>query len=82
MGTPRDMTPYAKHAAKLAGTVNAAKARARAAEIAPQFKAAREAGCASLRQVAAYLNNLEITTPRGKCWTATAVANAQRLIAA
>jgi hypothetical protein len=38
------------------GTVNTAKARARSAEIAPQFKAACERGCASLLQVAAYLS--------------------------
>jgi len=59
---------------------NTAKARAPAAEIAPVLKTAREIGCTSLRSIAEYLNGLEITTPRGKRWTATAVANAQRLI--
>lgn len=82
LGTPRDLSAYAKRAGKLGRAANAANAKARAKEIAPQIEAARAAGCASLRQVAAYLNDLEITTPRGKSWTATAVKNAQALIAA
>ncbi len=82
LGTPRDLSAYAKQASKLGCEVNAAKARARAAEIADPLKEARQAGCVSLRQVAAHLNKLGITTPRGKAWTATAVKNAQRFIAA
>jgi DNA invertase Pin-like site-specific DNA recombinase len=79
LGTPRDLRAHAKRASALGCATNSAKARARAAEITPQFKAARDAGCKSLRQIAEYLNNLQITTPRGKSWTPTAVANAERL---
>jgi DNA invertase Pin-like site-specific DNA recombinase len=82
LGTPRDMKPYAKRASKLAGIANATKARDRAQEIAPAIEVAQSEGHTSLRQIAAYLNSLQITTPRGKNWTATAVANAQRLIKA
>jgi DNA invertase Pin-like site-specific DNA recombinase len=80
LGNPRDLSAYAARASAIAQSVNTAKARARALEIAPQIKMARSEGYNSLRQVAEYLNGLEITTPRGKRWTATAVANAQRLI--
>lgn len=81
LGNPRDLSAHAKRAGRLGGDVIAAQARERANLIAPQIKAAREAGNTSLRQIAAYLNGLEITTPRGKAWTATAVKNAQALIA-
>jgi len=80
LGTPRDMSAYAADAAAKGREVNTAKAQARATEIAPQIKAARAAGHKSLRAIAGYLNELEITTPRGKAWTATAVSNALKLI--
>jgi len=80
LGTPRDLSAYAKRASRLAGQVNHSKALARAQEVAPAIAEARSAGCASLRTIAAYLNEREITTPRGKAWTATAVANTLRLI--
>jgi DNA invertase Pin-like site-specific DNA recombinase len=80
LGTPRDLSAYARRASALGRAANTAKARARAAVIAPQIKEARNNGCASLRAIAGYLNGQEITTPRGKQWTAAAVANAQRLI--
>lgn len=82
LGTPRDMSAYAKRASRIAGQVNHAKALGRAQEVAPAIAEAREAGCESLRTIAAYLNEREITTPRGKAWTPTAVANAVRLIEA
>jgi hypothetical protein len=44
--------------------------------------AAREAGKTSLQQIATYLIESGIVTPRGKQWTATAVSNAQKLISA
>lgn len=81
LGTPRDLSAYAARAGRLGRKVIADRARERAQLIAPQIQAAREAGCTSLRQIAAHLNDLEITTPRGKAWTATAVRNAQALIA-
>ena len=81
LGTPRDMSAYAADAAARGREVNTAKAKARAAEIAPQINVARAAGFTSLRAIAGYLNELEITTPRGKAWTATAVRNAMTLIA-
>jgi DNA invertase Pin-like site-specific DNA recombinase len=82
LGTPRDLSAYAKRASALGRAANTASATARAREIAPQIQAARAQGHTSLRRIAEYLNALEITTPRGKQWTATAVANVQRLIEA
>jgi DNA invertase Pin-like site-specific DNA recombinase len=76
LGTPRDMSVYAATAAPAGSAANRRKAIARAKEIQPKIEAARKEGHASLRAIAAYLNNLEIPTPRGKQWTATAVAHA------
>jgi DNA invertase Pin-like site-specific DNA recombinase len=81
LGTPRDMSAHAARASALARAVNTEKAKTRAALVAPAIKSARSAGCASLRQVAEHLDKLGITTPRGKSWTPTAVANAEKLIA-
>jgi DNA invertase Pin-like site-specific DNA recombinase len=81
LGTPRDMSPYAVRASALASATNIEKARARADLVAPAIKAARMAGRDSLRRIAEYLDELGVTTPRGRKWTATAVANAERLIA-
>jgi DNA invertase Pin-like site-specific DNA recombinase len=80
MGTPRDMSPYAVHASALARVVNSQRARARAALVAPAIEAARMAGCASLRRIAEHLDEMGVTTPRGRKWTPTAVANAEKLI--
>lgn len=76
LGTNRDMTAYAKRASVLGQAANRAKAIARAKDVAPQITEARKAGHTSLRAIAGYLNDMEIPTPRGKQWTATAVANA------
>jgi DNA invertase Pin-like site-specific DNA recombinase len=81
LGTPRDMSPYAARASALASAKNTEKAKRRAAEVVPAIKAARSDGCRTLRQIAERLDELGIPTPRGKKWTATAVANAERLIA-
>jgi DNA invertase Pin-like site-specific DNA recombinase len=81
LGTPRDLSAHASRASALGRATITAKAQARAQEIAPQIKAARDSGCVSLRAVAAYLNEQGVTTPRGHQWTATAVANAERFIA-
>jgi DNA invertase Pin-like site-specific DNA recombinase len=82
LGTPRNMSSYAARASALGQAVNSARARARAKEIAPAIEQARAEGHTSLSRIAAYLNQQSITTPRGKNWTATAVANASKLIAA
>jgi DNA invertase Pin-like site-specific DNA recombinase len=81
LGTPRDMTAYAARASAAGRMVIAGNARKRAAEIAPLIAEARAEGCASLRSIAKFLNSREVTTPRGKAWTAGAVRNVQRLIA-
>ena len=81
MGNPRDLSAHAARASALGRAANAAKALERAKLIAPQIEAARAAGCTSLRQIASFLNGLEITTPRGKTWTATAVKNTKALLA-
>jgi len=80
LGTPRDLSAYAARGSAQGVAARVASARSRALEIAPQIAAARASGCDSLRKIAAYLNELEITTPRGKAWTATAVRNVQRRI--
>jgi hypothetical protein len=76
------MSTYAKRASGLGKAANRAKAQDRAKLIAPAIEQAQAEDHTSLCQIAAYLNAQPITTPRGRHWTATAVANAQRLIAA
>ncbi len=80
LGTPRDLSAYAVRAGRKGRAVNTAKAVERAELIGPQIEEARRSGCTSLRQVAAWLNEREITTPRGKAWTAAAVRNTEALI--
>lgn len=80
LGNPRDLSAYAARASALGRAVNAAKARARAKEVEPQIEEARKAGRSSLRGIAEHLNSFEITTPRGRRWTATAVRNVLMLI--
>ena len=82
LGTPRDMSAYQRRASARGNATNSAKARERATLIAPQIDEAVEAGHTSLRAIATFLNERSITTPRGKAWTATAVANARKLLAA
>lgn len=81
LGNPRDLSAHAARGARLGRKVIAARARERAQLIAPQIEEAKAAGCVSLRQIAAWLNEREITTPKGRQWTATAVRNAQALLA-
>jgi DNA invertase Pin-like site-specific DNA recombinase len=81
LGTPRDLSAHAARASALGQATLTLRARERAKEIAPALSAARELGCKSLRDIAEYLNGLEMTTPRGKRWTAAAVRNAQRQLA-
>ena len=81
LGTPRDLSKYASRASALGRATNSARARQRAQEIAPAINRARELGHTSLRNIAGYLNDLEMTTPRGQRWTAAAVRNAQRQFA-
>ena|ERR1700722_11400946 len=76
LGTRRDMSAYQKRASRLGSAANRAKAHKRARLIKPAIEQARTEGHTSLRQIAAYLNGQTITTPRGKQWTATAVAHA------
>lgn len=82
MGKPRDLSVYQAVASAKGGKTMQDKARARAAVIAPAIEAARAAGHMSLRQIAAYLNDQSIQTPRGKSWTATAVRNTLALFGA
>lgn len=76
LGNPRDMTAYSAAASEIGRLANRKKAIQRAKEVAPQIEQARKAGHTSLRAIAAYLSELQIPTPRGKQWTATAVAHA------
>jgi DNA invertase Pin-like site-specific DNA recombinase len=76
LGTPRDLSAYAASASLMGQAANRKKAIARAKEIAPLIEEARKAGNLSLRKIADYLNEGNYPTPRGKQWTATAVAHA------
>jgi DNA invertase Pin-like site-specific DNA recombinase len=80
LGTARDLSAYAASAAVKGRASLLAKAKKHAEEITPQIEAARAAGCASLRQVAAWLNEQGIVTHRNKQWTAAAVRNAERVV--
>jgi len=83
LGNPngsRALRPFMAQASAAGCAVNSAKARQRAQLIAPNIQEAKSAGCTTLRQIADYLDRLGVNTPRGKKWTATAVANAQKLI--
>jgi len=82
LGNPRDLSVYAASASAKGRVVLRARALERASLVAEPIAEARKAGCTSLRQIAAHLNAQEIPTPRGFAWTATAVANALRLIEA
>ncbi len=73
---PPDLSGYQRAASELGCLANRAKARARAQDIAPTIDEARAGGHTSLRQIAAYLNEQGVETPRGKLWTPTAVKNA------
>ena len=85
LGTPgnyvKHLKPHAARAAALGRAALTAAARKRAQEIAPLILEARALGHTSLRAVAGFLNSREVTTPRGKAWTATAVRNVERMIA-
>jgi DNA invertase Pin-like site-specific DNA recombinase len=74
--TPRDVSSYQKRASRLGAATNRAIAEKWALLIAPAIAQARAEGCASLRQIAGYLNAQMIFTPRSKQWTATAIAHA------
>ena len=78
LGTPRPelMKQLQAQASELGCFANRAKALQRAKDIEPAIKDAQAAGHISLRQIAAYLNEQSIQTPRGKLWTPTAVKNA------
>jgi DNA invertase Pin-like site-specific DNA recombinase len=81
LGTPRDLSAYAREAAAVGRASIQANAKKHATEVAPEIQAARQQGCTSLRQVAAYRNDQGVVTPRGKLWTAAAVRNAERMAA-
>ena len=72
LGNPRLRAGTQKSAA-VARAANTERARARAAELRDVIEEARASGRKSLRQIAAYLDGLGITTARGSTWTAAAV---------
>jgi DNA invertase Pin-like site-specific DNA recombinase len=79
LGNPDNLKylkPHAAAASRLGQAANRRKAIVRAKEIAPLIADARKAGNFSLRKIADYLNEGGNPTPRGKQWTATAVAHA------
>lgn len=82
LGTPRDLSAYAAAAGAAGRASLLAKAKQHANEMAPQIKAARVAGCVSLRQVAAWLNERGYVTRKEKHWTAAAVRCVELRLAA
>jgi len=72
-GTP-DLRPYAKQASAASAVARAAKAAARAEDLAPVIEEMRAAGAVSLRGMARELNARGIPAPHGGKWSAMAVA--------
>lgn len=73
LGGDRGAMPPA-HASGLGGSATKAKAAVRAADVAPIIEEIRATGAASLRQIAAGLNERGIPTARGGTWTAVQVS--------
>jgi DNA invertase Pin-like site-specific DNA recombinase len=73
LGNPRLPAGNAQSAA-VASAANAKRAAAHAADLRDVIADARSQGKTKLRQLADYLTALEIPTPRGSTWTATAVS--------
>jgi len=78
LGQRRDMSAYQARGSALGVAQLKAQALARAKIAAQPIADAKAAGCTSLRQIAAWLNNAEVLTPRGGKWTANAVMNVTR----
>jgi len=79
LGNPR-LKPGNRRTAAVASAANADRARARALELRDVIEDAREAGCETLREIAAHLNGLGVMTARGSTWTAAAVQRVLRYI--
>jgi len=75
----RAMQPKASAAGRAMQT---ARADAHAQDSADMIEEARSAGCTSLREIAAHLNEQGATTPKGAAWTAAAVQRVVRRLAA
>lgn len=83
LGTPRDLSAYATAAGVSGRAALLSKVQHHARDIEPQIARARgEGGCITLRCVAAWLNDQGFVTLRGKQWTAAAVLNVERRLAA
>jgi DNA invertase Pin-like site-specific DNA recombinase len=73
LGNPR-LKPGTKASAKRASKAAQVIAKARAEEFREAIEDARSQGCQSLRELAAHLNDLGATTPRGGTWAAASVS--------
>lgn len=83
LGTPRDLSAYAATAGVSGRAALLDKVQRHAADLAPQIERARSEGsCTTLRCVAAWLNDQGFVTLRGRQWTASAVLNVERRLAA
>lgn len=82
LGTPRDLSAFQVEGSRKGRETSQTRARSRAQDIGPAIEEARASGATSLRQIAAFLNERSITTPRGKAWTATAVSRALKQLEA
>lgn len=73
-GHPERLTRVARRrGAQASAETRTARAEQRAADLRPAIEDARQNGAASLRAIAASLNDRGIPAPRGGTWTATAV---------
>jgi len=83
LGTPRDLSAYAAEASAKGRAALLGKVQKHALDMAPQIERARgEGGCTTLRCIAAWLNDQGFVTLRGRQWTAAAVLNVERRLAA
>ncbi len=81
LGNPSTLV-HSKATARRASQAAQQAAQSRAVELRDVVEDARAQGATSLRQLAAHLNGLSITTPRGGTWAAASVARLLRLLEA
>jgi DNA invertase Pin-like site-specific DNA recombinase len=80
LGNPR-LQPGTRETARVATLASQCAAKSHAEDLRGMIADARSKGHTSLRQVAAYLNELGVHTPRGGRWAPASVARLQRQLA-
>jgi DNA invertase Pin-like site-specific DNA recombinase len=79
LGNPKLRRDGKKYAA-LGGAASAVAAHSRAADLKPLYEAAKAEGAATYQEIADYLNNMHITTLRGKRWYPASVQRLEGLL--